>query len=110
MIHNVEFEIGGRLMTIETGKIAKQANGSVSIRYGDSMVITAACAQTEPRVGFDFFPLTVLWMASSLIVYTLYATTLDNARPIIEISKSYSCIHFLAQNTPNPSSPVLGRN
>ncbi|RME20992.1 MAG: polyribonucleotide nucleotidyltransferase [Candidatus Zixiibacteriota bacterium] len=59
MSHKVEFEIGGRTMIIESGHIAKQANGAVSIRYGDSMVISTVCAQTEPRLGFDFFPLTV---------------------------------------------------
>ncbi len=59
MIHKVEFELGGRTMIIETGRLAKQANGAVTVRYADSMVISTVCAQTEPRLGFDFFPLTV---------------------------------------------------
>lgn len=59
MSSKVEFEIGGRTMIIESGKLAKQANGAVTVRYADSMVISTVCAQTEPREGFDFFPLTV---------------------------------------------------
>jgi len=46
-------------MTIETGRLAKQSNGAVTVRYGDSMVLSTVCAQSEPKLGFDFFPLTV---------------------------------------------------
>ena len=46
-------------MVIESGAIAKQANGAVTVRYGDSMVVSTVCADTEPKKGFDFFPLTV---------------------------------------------------
>jgi len=65
MVHKVEFEIGGRMMTIETGKMAKQANGAVTIRYADSMVVSTVCASTEPREGQDFFPLTVEYREKS---------------------------------------------
>ncbi len=59
MSYKVEFELGGRQMIFESGKIAKQANGAVTIQYGDSMVISTICAKKEPKRGFDFFPLTV---------------------------------------------------
>jgi polyribonucleotide nucleotidyltransferase len=59
MIHKVELEIGGRLMTIECGRMAKQSDGAVTVRYADSMVISTVCAETEPKLGQDFFPLTV---------------------------------------------------
>lgn len=59
MSHRVEMELGGRTLIIESGKLAKQANGAVTVQYGDSMVVSAACANTEPKLGFDFFPLTV---------------------------------------------------
>ncbi len=59
MSHKVEMELGGRTLIIESGKLAKQANGAVTLQYGDSMVISAACAMPEPKLGFDFFPLTV---------------------------------------------------
>lgn len=49
----------GRKLTLETGRLAKQANGSVLIRYGDTVVLCTATASKEPREGIDFFPLTV---------------------------------------------------
>ncbi|MDW7674312.1 MAG: polyribonucleotide nucleotidyltransferase, partial [Bacillota bacterium] len=52
-------ELGGRTLTIETGRIAKQANGSVLVRYGDTMILVAVTGSKEPREGIDFFPLTV---------------------------------------------------
>jgi polyribonucleotide nucleotidyltransferase len=50
---------GGKIMTIETGKIAKQAHGAAVVRIGDNVVLTTACINPEPREGIDFFPLTV---------------------------------------------------
>ena len=65
MINKVELEIGGRTMIIECGRMAKQSNGAVTVRYADSMVIATVCAQTEPRLGQDFFPLTVEYREKS---------------------------------------------
>jgi DNA polymerase III epsilon subunit family exonuclease len=53
-----ETQIGGRTLTIETGKLARLAGGSVTVRYGDTMVLGTA-NRAEPRPGLDFFPLTV---------------------------------------------------
>ncbi|MBV8530686.1 MAG: polyribonucleotide nucleotidyltransferase, partial [Candidatus Eremiobacteraeota bacterium] len=51
--------VGGRTMTIETGELAKQANGSALVRYGDqNVVLCAVTASDKPREGIDFFPLT----------------------------------------------------
>jgi len=55
----VSHGINGRTLTIDTGEIAKQANGSAVVRYGDTMVLAAATAAPEDRGGLDFFPLTV---------------------------------------------------
>jgi len=56
---SVSLEIGGRTMTIETGELAKQANGSALVRYGDqNVVLCAVTASEKPREGIDFFPLT----------------------------------------------------
>src|SRR4051812_1461955 len=52
-------KLGDRELTVETGRIAKQADGSVVVRYGDTMVLVAAVAASSPREGIDFFPLTV---------------------------------------------------
>jgi polyribonucleotide nucleotidyltransferase len=51
--------VGGQSITLETGKLAGQAGGSVTIRLGDSIVFAAATMSSQPREGFDFFPLTV---------------------------------------------------
>jgi len=59
MSHKVEVDLGGRTLTLETGKIAKQANGSVVVRSGDAVVLVSACMSEQPKVGASFFPLTV---------------------------------------------------
>lgn len=58
-MHSFDMQLGGRSFIIENGKMAKQANGSVLVRYGDTVVLVAATASKEPREGVDFFPLTV---------------------------------------------------
>src|SRR6516225_4861406 len=60
MSHKVEVDLGGgRTLTLETGKIAKQANGAVVVRSGDSVVLVTACMAEEAKPGAGFFPLTV---------------------------------------------------
>ena len=57
--HRREITVGTRAISIETGKLAKQADGAVIVRSGDTMVIVTACHAATPRVGIDFLPLTV---------------------------------------------------
>lgn len=59
MIHSVQVEFSGRTISIETGKMAKQANGSVVVSCGDTMVLVTAVAAKGIKEGQDFFPLTV---------------------------------------------------
>src|SRR5919202_3807337 len=59
MSHIVEIDLLGSKVSLETGKIAKQANGSVVVRSGESAVLVTACANTKPKAGATFFPLTV---------------------------------------------------
>src|SRR5882762_4020087 len=54
-----EVPISGKSLRFETGKLAKQAHGSVIVRYGDSVVLVSACRAANPREGIDFLPLTV---------------------------------------------------
>jgi polyribonucleotide nucleotidyltransferase len=58
MLHNMSIEVGGRKLTLETGRMAKQASGSVTIQYGDTVVLAATVADKNPTTR-DFFPLTV---------------------------------------------------
>ena len=55
----VEREIGGRLLSIETGKIARQADGAVTVQYGDTIVLVAAVTAPPRSEDIDFFPLSV---------------------------------------------------
>ena len=58
-IHRKEVDWGGRKLVLETGKIARQADGAVLATYGETTVLCTAVAEREPRAGVDFFPLTV---------------------------------------------------
>ena len=59
MKYRVETEIGGRTLSLETGEVAKQADGATLVGYGDTIVLITACAEKEPAPNPDFFPLTV---------------------------------------------------
>ena len=59
MLQTVEIDLDGQKITLETGKIAKQANGAVLVRSGDTVVLVSACAAEQPKPGAGFFPLTV---------------------------------------------------
>src|SRR3954452_23505705 len=59
MHHIVEVDLGGRIITLETGKMAKQANGAVVVRSGDAVVLVTACMADQAKPGAGFFPLTV---------------------------------------------------
>lgn len=58
-VHTYQVEIGGRTLSIESGRVAGQAAGAVLVRYGDTVVLVTASVSDQPREGVDFFPLTV---------------------------------------------------
>src|SRR5438552_9118873 len=58
-IHRIELDWGGRLLILETGKIARQADGAVVATYGETKVLATVVAAKTPREGVDFLPLTV---------------------------------------------------
>src|SRR5215471_2255711 len=57
--HSTQIEIGGRRLSLETGRVARQADGAVLVRYGDSVVLATVVASKSAVEGQDFFPLTV---------------------------------------------------
>lgn len=59
MVSKVEMELAGRTLRIETGEVAKQANGAVVVTYGETVVLVAVVCADKAREGIDFFPLTV---------------------------------------------------
>src|ERR1700743_1919808 len=58
-IHKESFEWGGRMLTLENGTIALQADGAVLATYGETVVLATAVGAQNPKEGQDFFPLTV---------------------------------------------------
>lgn len=58
-VHTVSAEIGGRTLTLQTGKLAEQAQGACTVQYGDTVVLATAVGEREAREGLDFFPLTI---------------------------------------------------
>ncbi len=65
MAHQVELEVGGRRLLMETGKVAKQADGAVMMTYSDTSVLVTAVSAKSAREGLDFFPLTVEYQEKS---------------------------------------------
>lgn len=59
MIHRVEMEWAGRILSLESGRVARQADGAVLVRYADTMVLATVVRSKEPREDVDFLPLTV---------------------------------------------------
>jgi len=58
-VHRKEIDWGGRPLVLETGRLARQADGAVMVRYGDTVVLCTAVGDKSPKAGLDFFPLTV---------------------------------------------------
>src|SRR4051795_2955811 len=58
-VSRYSMELAGRTLTLETGRMAKQAGGAVLVTYGETVVLAAATSSDEPREGIDFFPLQV---------------------------------------------------
>jgi polyribonucleotide nucleotidyltransferase len=59
MAERFEREIGGKTLILETGQLAGSADGAVTVRYGETVLLATACISDKPRPGIDFFPLTV---------------------------------------------------
>src|SRR5512137_514404 len=62
MVQKLQVDLGGRPFSVETGKVAKQANGSVMVQYGETVVLVTAVASEKKREGLDFIPLTVNYL------------------------------------------------
>ena len=59
MPQTVECLVGGQPLVIETGKLAGQADGAVTVQYGDTIILVTACVSNQRREGIDFIPMTV---------------------------------------------------
>ena len=89
----LEADIGGKTLSIETGKVAKQASGSVVVRYGDTVVLVTAVSSDEERM-VDFLPLSqtsgnlraICPVCTTLMHRRLSVTQLDALRAMLEVS------------------------
>src|SRR6059058_3880881 len=59
MIYTIKEDVAGRELTFESGRLAWQASGAVTVQYGETIVLATATASKHPRPNIDFFPLTV---------------------------------------------------
>ena len=59
MYKSFSMELAGRTLTVDIGRVAKQANGAAFMHYGETTVLSTATSSKEPREGIDFFPLSV---------------------------------------------------
>ena len=82
-METVSTAFGKATLTLETGKLAKQANGSILVRYGDTVVLVAATADKGSGVGADFFPLSVHYVekAYALGVFPVASSSVKAASP-----------------------------
>jgi polyribonucleotide nucleotidyltransferase len=76
-----EIEWGGRTLVLETGKIARQADGAVMVTYGDTKVLCTVVGEAKPRLGIDFFPLAVHYQVK-------FPAAFSNAKPAPRKRKS----------------------
>src|SRR5258708_7308345 len=84
--HQVTVEVGGRPLILETGKIAKQANGAIVARYGDTVVLTTACMAPTAN-DRDFLPLTPeSWRNETQIVSMVLSADSDNDPDVIAVT------------------------
>ena len=102
-IHRVELDWGGRKLVLETGKIARQADGAVLATYGDTTVLATVVAAKQPREGVDFLPLTVDYQ-EKYYAAGAFPAAISSARAVRPKRKRW----FPAYRPPDPSA-VRGR-
>jgi len=99
--YTTEMVVGGRVMSLETGRLARQANGAVVVRYGETVVLVTAVASRDPRPGIDFFPLTVDFEERLYAVGKIPGGYNQTRRPAERAS------HFSRAAYGSPDSPVV---
>lgn len=101
--HKIEIEWAGRPLTIETGKIARQADGAVIATYGETIVLATVVSAKSPKPDQDFFPLTVNYQEKSYAVGRIPGGYLKReSRP----TENETLISRLIDRPIRPSSPM----
>jgi polyribonucleotide nucleotidyltransferase len=107
-VHNQTIDLGnGREITLETGKLAKQAHGSVVVRCGDTMLLATAVSSHEVRDDMDFLPLTVDYR-EKYAAAGRFPGGFSNVRHALLIRKCWSCDSLIALRPTFPSDYHAG--
>lgn len=106
-----ETEVAGRPLSLEFGKVAGLANGSVLVRYGDTVVVTAATASDKPRDGIDFFPLSIDYEEKCMRWVKFPAALRDvvgrqNTLSLLHVLSTDLCVRFSPKDLRNDVSIV----
>ena len=90
-IHVEEFEWAGRPLRLETGRIARQADGAVLATYGETTVMATVVADRAPKPGLDFFPLTVNYQEKTYAAGKIPGRLFSNVKVVRPTRKHWSC-------------------
>lgn len=108
MYKSYSMELAGRTLTVDIGRVAKQANGAALMHYGDTTVLATATASKEPREGIDFFPLSVEYEEKMYAVgRSREASTRERARqasmrslhPVLSTVRCVRCFQRITEMT-----------
>ena len=105
MFKSFSMELAGRTLTVEVGRVAKQANGAAFMHYGDTVVLSTATASDKPRDGIDFFPLSVEYEEK---LYSVGKIPADSQRererhpkmqPLLPVLSTVRCVRYSRRTT-----------
>ena len=105
MFKSFSMELAGRTLTVEVGRVAKQANGAAFMHYGDTVVLSTATASDKPRDGIDFFPLSVEYEEK---LYSVGRSRADSqrererhprTRPLLPVLSTVRCVRYSRRTT-----------
>ena len=98
MFKSFSMELAGRTLTVEVGRVAKQANGAAFMHYGDTVVLSTATASDKPRDGIDFFPLSVEYEEKLYSVGKIPERH-PRTRPLLPVLSTVRCVRYSRRTT-----------
>ena len=104
MFKSFSMELAGRTLTVEVGRVAKQANGAAFMHYGDTVVLSTATASDKPRDGIDFFPLSVeyeekLYSVGKIPGGFTKRERHPRTRPLLPVLSTVRCVRYSRRTT-----------
>ena len=100
MYKSYSMELAGRTLTVDIGRVAKQANGAALMHYGDTTVLATATASKEPREGIDFFPLSVEYEEKMYAVgKRVRQASMQSLLPVLSTVRCVHCSRRITEMT-----------